>query len=62
MSAAAAKKNPAVTEPPNNKTAPSSSLRNQRYASRIQKVSSNPYLYKDDVCDILRVKKTRVRN
>jgi hypothetical protein len=42
MSAAAAKKNPAVTEPPNNKTAPSSSLRNQRYASRIQKVSSNP--------------------
>ncbi len=48
-SAAAAKRDPAVTVPPpppkkgsNNKTAPSSSLCNQRYASRIQKVSSNP--------------------
>ena len=45
-SAAAAKKDPA--EPPtppkkgSNNEAPSSSLRNQRYASRIQKDSSNP--------------------
>ena len=48
-SSAAAKKNPAVTVPSpppkkgsDNKTAPSSSLRNQRYATRIENVSSNP--------------------
>jgi hypothetical protein len=46
--AAAKKRDPAVVPSPppkkgsNNKTAPSSSLRNQRYASRIQNVSSNP--------------------
>jgi hypothetical protein len=48
-SAAASKRDPAITVPPpppkkgqNNKTAPSSSLRNQRYASCTQTVSSNP--------------------
>ena len=48
-SAAAAKRDPAITVPspppkkgPNNNTAPSSSLRNLRYASRTQTVSSNP--------------------
>ena len=48
-SAAAAERDPAITVPspppkkgPNNNTAPSSSLRNLRYASRTQTVSSNP--------------------
>ena len=50
-SAAAAKRDPAVTVPSplpkkgsNNRTAPSSSLRNERYASHITKDSSNPML------------------